>query len=118
MKVKIYVNTDDYSVGEYFPRLLTEKQYQEKIQQLTQERMNNLKFDDGFVDYLADQDYTMSEVFFLSEEEKQKIIENFRPFAFDSSRDELRECYEENEIEITEDTLCQIDKIWKIDKKF
>ena len=30
MKVKIYVNEDEYSVGECFPRVLTEKQYQAK----------------------------------------------------------------------------------------
>ena len=43
MKVKIYVNTDDYCVGEQFPRVLTEKQYQEKTQELIKDRMENGK---------------------------------------------------------------------------
>ena len=70
MKIKIYVNEDECSVTEYLPRVLTEKQYQEKIQELIKDRMDNLKYDDNFVDYLADKDYTMSQIFFLNEEEK------------------------------------------------
>ena len=100
MKVKIYVNTDDYCVGEHFPRVLTEKQYQEKTEELIKDRLENLKYDDGFVDYLNDQDYTMSQVFFLSQEEKAKIIETFKPYAVDSAKDEMHDYYEEFEIEI------------------
>ena len=100
MKVKIYVNTDEYCVGDMFPRVLTEKQYQEKIDELVKDRMENLKYDDGFVDLLDDKDYTMSQVFFLSEEEKAKIIKEFEPFAIDSAKDEMRDYYEEFEIEI------------------
>jgi hypothetical protein len=100
MKVKIYVNTDELTVGDAFPRVLTEKQYQEKVEELIKDRMENLKYDDGFVDHLNDKDYTISQVFFLSEEEKQKIIEEFKPYAIDSARDEMRDYYEEFEIEI------------------
>ena len=100
MKVKIYVNTDDYCVGEQFPRVLTEKQYQEKIEELIKDRMENLKYDDGFADLLYDREYTMSQIFFLSEEEKAKIIEEFKPYAVDGAKDEMRGYYEEFEIEI------------------
>ena len=100
MKVKIYINTDEYCVGEQFPRVLTEKQYQEKTEELIKDRLENLKYDDGFVDYLNDQDYTMSQVFFLSQEEKAKIVEEFKPYAVDSAKDEMRDYYEEFEIEI------------------
>lgn len=100
MKVKIYVNTDEYCVGNEFPRVLTEKQYQEKTNELVKDRMENLKYDDGFVDYLNDKDYTMSQVFFLSEEEKNKIIKEFEPYVIDSAKDEMEGYYEEFEIEI------------------
>ena len=100
MKVKVYVNVDDYCVGDLFPRVLTEKQYQEKIEELVKDRMGDLKNDDGFVDYLDDQDYTESQIFFLSEEEKAKIIKDFEPFARDSVIDEMQGYYEEHEIEI------------------
>lgn len=100
MKVKIYVNTDEYGPSDLFPRVLTEKQYQEKIEELVKDRMKDLKNDDEFVDYLNDQDYTESEIFFLSEEERAKIIKDFEPFARDSVIDEMQGYYEEHEIEI------------------
>lgn len=100
MKVKIYVNTDEYAVGTQFPRVLTEKQYQEKINELVVDRMENLKYDDGFVEHLADKDYTMSQIFFLDEETKAKIVKEFEPYVLDSAKDEMRDYYEEFEIEI------------------
>ena len=100
MKVKFYVKYDEYDVSDMFPRVLTEKQYQEKVEELIKDRMENLKYDDGFVDHLNDKDYTMSQVFFLSEEEKQKIIEEFKPYVIDSAKDEMIDYYEEYEIEI------------------
>ena len=100
MKVKIFVNEDEDSVSELFPRVLTEKQYQEKIEELVQDRMDNLKDDDGFVDYLADKYYSMSQVFFLSEEEKAEIVKEFKPYAIGSAIDEMQDCYGEYEIEI------------------
>jgi hypothetical protein len=100
MKVKIYINEDECSVSEYLPRVLTEKQYQEKTKELIKDRMDNLKYDDGFVEHLADKDYTMSQVFFLSEEEKAKLIKEFEPYVVDSAKDELKDYYAEYEIEI------------------
>ena len=100
MKVKFYVNTDEVTVGDMFPRVLTTKQYQEKIEELVKDRMENLKYDDGFEEHLNDKDYTMSQVFSLSEEEKAKIIEEFKPYVVDSAKDEMRDYYEEFEIEI------------------
>lgn len=98
MKVKIYVNNLDYNHPQY-PRVLTEKQYQEKIQELIKDRMENLKIDDGFEDHLAE-DYHINQVFFLTEEEKAKIIKSFEPYVVDSAKDELKDYYTEYEIEI------------------
>lgn len=100
MKVIIYVNTDEYGSSDLFPRVLTEKQYQEKIEELVKDRMDNLKYDDGFVEHLVDKDYTISQIFFLSEEEKAKIIEEFKSYAVDSAKDEMKDYYEKFEIEI------------------
>ena len=100
MKVKIYVNINEFSIGENFPRVLTEKQYQEKIEKNIKDRLDNLKHDDGFADHLAYEDYTMSQIFFLSEEEKQKIIEDFKPYLIDSEKNNMCDYYEEFEIEI------------------
>jgi hypothetical protein len=99
MKVKIYVNTDDYCVGDMFPRVLTEKQYQEKIEELVKDRMENLKHDDGFEEHLAE-DYHINEVFCMTEEKRKQIIEDFKPYAVDSAKDEMKDYYEEYEIEI------------------
>lgn len=99
MKVKIYVNTDEYSVGHKFPRVLTEKQYQEKIDEIVKDRLANLVDDDGFADTLA-LDYTISQVFFMTEDDKEKILEEFKPYAIDGAKDEMRDYYEEFEIEI------------------
>ena len=38
MKVKIYVNTDEYGPSDLFPRVLTEKQYQEKIEERVKQK--------------------------------------------------------------------------------
>lgn len=100
MKVKIYINENDYTVSDFLPRVLTEKQYQDKIQELVDDRLKSLDEDDGFFDYLADLNYTMNTVFFLSEEEKKKIIEDFKPFVVDSEQDEMKNYYKEYEIEI------------------
>ena len=99
MKVKIYVNTDEYCVGAAFPRVLTEKQYQEKIEELVKDRMDNLKYDDGFEEYLAS-DYHINEVFCMTEEKKKQVIEDFKPYVVDNAKDEMKDYYEEFEIEI------------------
>ena len=80
--------------------MLTEKQYQDKIQELVDDRLKSLDEDDDFFDYLADLNYTMNTVFFLSEEEKKKIIEGFKPFVVENEQDELKNYYKEYEIEI------------------
>ena len=99
MKVKIYVNTDDFMVSNGSPRVLTEKQYQETIEELTADRLKNLKDDVGFGDTLA-LDYTINQVFFMTEDDKKKVLEAFEPYAEDSAKDELEDYYEEFEIEI------------------
>lgn len=99
MKVKIYINTDELMVSEHFPRVLTEKQYQEKIEELVKNRMANLADDDGFADTLA-MDYTINEIFFMTESEKERILEEFKPYAVDSAKDEMEDYYKEYEIEI------------------
>ena len=99
MKVKIYINEDGYSVDSFYPRVLTEKQYQEKIDELIKDRMEHLMDDDGFEDHLAE-NYHINEVFFLTEEEKAKIIKDFEPYVVDSAKDELKDYYTEYEIEI------------------
>lgn len=98
MKVRIYINESTF-YDEQFPKVLTEKQYQEKLQELVKLRMENLKHDDGFEDYIAER-YHINEVFFLSEEEKAKMIKDFEPYALDGARDELEDYYDEYEIEI------------------
>ena len=97
MKVKIYVNKQDYLNPK--PRVLTEKQYQEKIDELVKDRMANLVNDDGFEEYLAT-DYHINEVFCMTEEKRKQVIKEFEPYVIDSVRDELEDYYEEQEIEI------------------
>lgn len=97
MKVKIYVNKANYYDPQ--PRVLTEKQYQKKLQELVTHRMERLVDDDGFEEYLAT-DYHINEVFFLTEEEKEKIIKEFKSYAIDGAKIELEDYYEEHEIEI------------------
>ena len=99
MKVKIYVIKESYDVSAEHPRVLTEKQYQEKIQELIKYRMDNLVDDDGFEEHLAE-DYHINEVFFLTEEEKAEIIKSFEPYVKDGAKDEMKDYYEECEIEI------------------
>lgn len=99
MKVKIYINNCNYLISEQYPRVLTEKQYQEKIQELVKSRMENLVEDDGFEEHLAEY-YHIHEVFFLSEEEKAKMIESFKPYALDGAKETLADYYDEYEIEI------------------
>lgn len=99
MKVVIYVNTNELMVGHDFPRVLTEKQYQEKIKELVADRLANLKEDDAFGDTLA-LDYTINQVFFMTEEDKKNILEAFEPYAVESAKDELEDYYEEFELEI------------------
>ena len=97
MKVKIYINKQNYF--DPHPRVLTEKQYQKKLQELVKHRMERLVDDDGFEDWLAT-DYHINEIFFLTEEEKVKIIKEFEPYAIDGAKNELEDYYEEQEIEI------------------
>ena len=99
MKVKIYVIKESYDVSDEHPRILTEKQYQEKLQEQIKYRMENLSEDDGFEEHLAE-DYHINEVFFLTEKEKAEIIKSFEPYAIDGEKDDLNSYYEECEIEI------------------
>lgn len=99
MKVKIYVNTDELVVGEFFPRVLTEKQYQEKLQELINQNMENLVENDGFSNMLEER-YANTELFFMEEEEKNEILEEFKPKVIESAKDEMEDYYEEFEIEI------------------
>lgn len=99
MKVKIYVIRESYDVSDEHPRILTEKQYQEKLQEQIKYRMENLNIDDGFEEHLAE-DYHINQVFFLTEEEKAKIIKSFEPYAIDSEKDYLKSYYDECIIEI------------------
>ena len=98
MLVKIYVSTDECCVGDTFPRVLTEKQYQEKIEELVKDSMAKLVDNDSFSDMLADR-YANTELFFMTEEEKVKIIEEFKPYVIDSAKHEMKDYYEEFEIE-------------------
>lgn len=102
MKVKIYVNTDDYCVGDVFPRVLTEKQYQEKIEELVKDTMEkeNLKVFDAFSDMLAE-NHANTDIFFMEDEEKEKILREFRvSYVVGNVKDELESYYEKFEIEI------------------
>ena len=99
MLVKIYVNTDEYCVGDMFPRVLTEKQYQEKIEELVKDSMEKLVDNDGFSNMLAER-YANTELFFMIEEEKKEILEEFKPHIIESVKDEMEDYYEEFEIEI------------------
>ena len=100
MKIKIYVNTD--VVSEQFPQILTEKQYERKREELVKARLDkeNLKYDYGFEDFLDDCDYGINKVFFLDEEEKTKILNEFALYAFENAKAEMENYYEEYEIEI------------------
>ena len=99
MKVKIYINEDEYSVSEDFPRVLTEKQYQEKIEELVKDSMEKLVDNDGFSNMLAER-YANTELFFMEDEEKKEILEKFKPHIVESVKDEMEDYYEEYEIEI------------------
>lgn len=99
MKVVIYVIKESFDISDEHPRVLTEKQYHEKIQELIKDRMENLNIDDGFEEHLAE-DYHINQVFFLTEEEKAKIIKSFEPYVKDGAIDELDCYYEKCEIEI------------------
>lgn len=99
MKVKIYINEVQFSVSDFFPRVLTEKQYQDKINELIKDRMENLKDDDGFEEHLAS-DYHINEVFYMTEEKKKQIIEEFKSYVVDSEKIEMEDYYQEYEIEI------------------
>lgn len=99
MKVKIYVNTDELTVGDFFPRVLTEKEYQDKLQELIKKDMENLVDNDSFSDMLAER-YANTELFFMEDEEKKEILEKFKPHIIDSAKDEMEDYYEEFEIEI------------------
>lgn len=104
MKIKIYINETHYKTsnsGLELPKVLTEKAYDELVEKCVQERLKkeNLMEDDGFADWLGC-DYTLSKIFFLNKEEKEKKIKDFEFYARDDVYDELKEYYEEYEIEI------------------
>ena len=69
------------------------------LNELVKNRMENLKYDDGFEEHLAS-DYHINEVFCMTEEKKKQVIEEFKPYVIDSARDELGDYYDEYEIEI------------------
>jgi hypothetical protein len=104
MTIKVYVNEsndDRTNCGLALPKVLTEKEYDALVEECIQERLKkeNLMEDDGFADWLGC-DYTLSKVFFLSEEERKNILRDFDFYARDDVYDELKGYYEEYEIEI------------------
>lgn len=104
MKINIYVNetnTFRYCDEIILPKVLTEKQYEEKALEMLNNRMKqeNLRIEDGFDDWLSC-DYTLSKIFFLTEEEKRNILEEFKRNALEDTFDELKNYYERFEIEI------------------
>ena len=100
MKVKIYVNTEEIGNDDY-PLVLTEKEYEEKVKEIVADRLKpeNLKNDYGFEDYL-DMDFSRTNIFFLNEEKKASLIEDFKQYAIGSAKAELENIYTETEIEI------------------
>ena len=104
MKIKIYVNESvyDHSCHDFpLPRVLTEKQYEELVKSMVKERMKekNLVEDDGFDDWLGCE-YSLTDIFFMSQERKNEILKEFEERAKESAYEELEGYYEENEIEI------------------
>jgi hypothetical protein len=102
MKVVIYVNTDELSVGDDFPRVLTEKQYEEMVNTMVAEKMDmdNLAKDDDFDDWLGFQPNRLADIFFISQEEKNRLLKEFEERVRVSAYEELEDYYEKFEIEI------------------
>lgn len=104
MKIKIFVNESvyDHSCHDFpLPRVLTEKQYEELVRSMVKERMKekNLVEDDGFDDWLGCE-YQLANIFFMSQEEKDRIIKEFEERARENAYEELEDYYDEHEIEI------------------
>ena len=100
MKVKIYVNTEEQD-SDYYPLVLTEKGFAEKIDKMVAERLKpeNLKNDYTFDEFLSDH-YSFANLFFLKEETKETLIEDFKQYAMVHAREDLEYVYTETEIEI------------------
>lgn len=100
MKVKIYVNIEEQD-SDYYPLVLTEKEYAEKIDKMVAERLKpeNLKNDYSFDDFLEDH-FSFANLFFLKEETKESLVEDFKQYAIDHAKAELEYIYTEIEKEI------------------
>ena len=100
MKVFIYVNRDCDACADY-PRILTEKQFEEKIDLMVADAMKveNLANDDEFDDFLG-MTYKGVEIFFMKEEDKKRELKEYEERVRVNTYDYLLDIYEEFEIEI------------------
>ena len=104
MLVKIYVNESHYEHSchdIYLPKVLSEKQYEELFNSMVAERMKpqNLVEDDGFDDWLGC-DYALIDIFFMKEEEKKDLLNDFEKLVKERAIEELDGYYKKYEIEI------------------
>ena len=100
MLVKIYVNKDCDACADY-PRILTEKQFEEKLNLMVADSMKaeNLAEDDDFDDFLG-MDYRCGEIFFMTEEDKKRELNYYEERVRNNTYDYLLDIYEEFDIEI------------------
>ena len=100
MLVKIYVNKDCDACADY-PRILTEKQFDEKLALMVADTMKaeNLAEDDDFDDFLS-MEYKGVELFFMKEEDKKYELELYEEKVKVNTYNYLLDIYEEFEIEI------------------
>lgn len=100
MKIKIYVNKDCDACADY-PRILTEKQFDEKVNLMVADTMKaeNLAEDDDFDDFLG-MEYKGIDLFFMKEEDKKYELELYEEKVKVNTYNYLMDIYEEFEIEI------------------
>ena len=100
MLVKIYVNRDCDACADY-PRILTEKQFDEKLALMVADSMKaeNLAEDNYFDDFLG-MSYKGVEIFFMKEEDKNRELKEYEEKVRINTYDYLLDIYEEFEIEI------------------
>ena len=104
MLVKIYVNESDYDYTNTdipLPKVLTEKQYEEMINSMVAETMKpqNLEKDDNFDDWLGI-DNQLIDIFFMGQEDKNRILNEYEERVRQRAYEELEDYYDEYEIEI------------------
>ena len=100
MLIKVYVNTDCDACADY-PRILTEKQFEEKLNSMVADKMKaeNLAEDDEFDDFLG-MEYKGVKLFFMKEEDKNRELNLYEKRVRVETYDYLLDIYEEHEIEI------------------